>query len=49
MIQGIMRYRFAHIKNTRPLGIQGVISIADHGGNLVVDEATAEKLYYLFF
>jgi thiosulfate/3-mercaptopyruvate sulfurtransferase len=43
--RGIMSYRFGHIKNARPLGVESVISIADNGANLVIDEATAEKVF----
>lgn len=41
--RGIMPYRFGHIKNAIPLGIEHVISIADNGANLVIDMQTAEK------
>ena len=43
--RGITPYRFRHIKNARPLGIESVISIADNGANLVIDAATAEKVF----
>src|SRR5436309_6890443 len=43
--RGIVPYRFKHIKNARPLGVESVISIADNGANLVVDAATAEKVF----
>jgi thiosulfate/3-mercaptopyruvate sulfurtransferase len=38
-------YRFRHIKNARPLGIERVISVADNGANLVVDGSIAEKIF----
>ena len=38
-------YRFRHIKNARPLGIERVISVADNGANLVVDGSIAEKVF----
>jgi hypothetical protein len=33
--RGIIPYRFRHIKNARPLGLESVISIDDNGANLV--------------
>ena len=41
----IMAYRFRHIKNAKHLGIESVISAADNGANLVIDAATAERLF----
>lgn len=41
----IMTYRFRHIKNAKPLGVESVISVADNGANLVIDAPTAEKLF----
>jgi len=41
----IMTYRFRHIRNARHLGIESVISVADNGANLVIDAATAERLF----
>lgn len=41
----IMTYRFRHIRNARHLGIESVISAADNGANLVIDAATAERLF----
>ncbi|HZA68754.1 MAG TPA: rhodanese-like domain-containing protein, partial [Nitrososphaeraceae archaeon] len=38
-------YRFRHIKNARPLGVERVISVADNGANLVVDGSTAEEVF----
>jgi thiosulfate/3-mercaptopyruvate sulfurtransferase len=38
-------YRFRHIKNARPLGIERIISVADNGANLVVDGSIAEKVF----
>ena len=39
--RGIMPYRFGHIKNAIPFGVEHVISIADNGANLVIDTQTA--------
>jgi thiosulfate/3-mercaptopyruvate sulfurtransferase len=41
----IMTYRFRHIKNAKPLGVESVISVADNGSNLVIDAPTAEKVF----
>lgn len=38
-------YRFRHIKNARPLGIERIISVADNGANLVVDGSIAERIF----
>ena len=43
--RGIMPYRFGHIKNAIPFGVEHVISIADNGANLVIDTQTAEKVF----
>ena len=43
--RGIIPYRFRHIQNARPLGLEGVILVADNGANLVIDPPTAEKLF----
>jgi len=43
--RGIIPYRLKHIKKARPLGVESVISIADNGANLVIDAATAEKVF----
>ncbi len=43
--RGSMQYRFGHIKNALPVGVEMVISIADNGANLVIDSAAAEKLF----
>ena len=43
--RGNMLYRLAHIKNARPLGIEQVISVADNGANLVLDQSSAEKIF----
>ena len=43
--RGIIPYRFRHIQNARPLGLEGVILVADNGANLVIDSPTAEKLF----
>lgn len=38
-------YRFRHIRNARPLGIERIISVADNGANLVVDGSIAERIF----
>lgn len=38
-------YRFRHIKNARPLGVERVISVADNGANLVIDGSIAEEVF----
>src|ERR671938_645461 len=43
--RGIMPYRFGHIKNAVPLGVEHVISIADNGANLAIDAQIAEKIF----
>jgi thiosulfate/3-mercaptopyruvate sulfurtransferase len=43
--RGTMPYRFRHIKNAKPLGVESVISVADNGANLVIDPSAAEKLF----
>jgi thiosulfate/3-mercaptopyruvate sulfurtransferase len=43
--RGSMPYRFGHIKNARPLGIEMVIMLADNGANLVIESAAAEKVF----
>nr|MBA3750797.1 sulfurtransferase [Nitrosopumilus sp.] len=43
--RGIMPYRFGHIKNSKPLSVENVISIADNGSNLVIDEQAAEHIF----
>jgi thiosulfate/3-mercaptopyruvate sulfurtransferase len=43
--RGNIPYRLAHIKNARPLGVEHVISVADNGANLVLDEPSAEKMF----
>ncbi|HET7148905.1 MAG TPA: rhodanese-like domain-containing protein [Candidatus Nitrosopolaris sp.] len=43
--RGIVPYRFRHIRNSRPLGLDGVILVAESGANLVIDPSTAEKLF----
>src|SRR2546430_9050012 len=43
--RGIMSYRFRHIKNAKPLGVESVVSVADNGANLVIDPSTAERLF----
>lgn len=43
--RGIMPYRFGHIKNAVPLGVEHVISIADNGANLAIDAQTAENIF----
>lgn len=41
-------YRFRHIKNARPLGIERIILVADNGANLVVDGSIAERIFTEF-
>lgn len=43
--QDNITYRFRHIKNARPLGIERIISVADNGANLVVDGSIAERIF----
>ena len=43
--RGILPYRFRHIKNAKPLGVESVILVAENGANLVIDPLTAEKLF----
>jgi thiosulfate/3-mercaptopyruvate sulfurtransferase len=43
--RGNMPYRLGHIKNAKPLGVEHVISIADNGANLVIDQPIAEKVF----
>jgi len=43
--RGILPYRFRHIKNAKPLGVESVILVAENGANLVIDPPTAEKLF----
>jgi 3-mercaptopyruvate sulfurtransferase SseA len=43
--RGSMLYRFGHIKNARPLGIEMVIMLGDNGANLVIESAAAEKVF----
>lgn len=43
--RGILPYRYGHIKNAVPLGVESVISISDNGSNLVIDAQTAEKTF----
>jgi len=43
--RGIIPYRFGHIQNARPLGLESVILVAENGANLVIDPPTAEKLF----
>jgi 3-mercaptopyruvate sulfurtransferase SseA len=43
--RGSMPYRFGHIKNARPLGIEMVIMLGDNGANLVIESAAAEKVF----
>jgi len=40
-----MPYRLGHIKNAKPLGVEHVISVADNGANLVIDQPIAEKVF----
>ncbi|MEW5841174.1 rhodanese-like domain-containing protein [Nitrososphaera sp.] len=43
--RGSMPYRFGHIKNALPFGIEMVVTIAQNGANLVIDGQTAEKVF----
>src|ERR687887_286482 len=43
--RGNIPYTLAHIKNARPLGVEYVISVADNGANLVLDQSSAEKIF----
>ena len=43
--RGDIPYRLAHIKNARPLGVEHVISVADNGANLVLDQSSAENIF----
>ena len=43
--RGSMLYRFGHIENALPIGIESLISLADNGANLVIDSKTAEKVF----
>jgi thiosulfate/3-mercaptopyruvate sulfurtransferase len=40
-----MPYRLGHIKYAKPLGVEHVISVADNGANLVIDQPIAEKVF----
>lgn len=43
--RGNMPYRFGHIKNALPLGIEMVVAIAQNGANLVIDSEAADKVF----
>ena len=43
--RGTLPYRYGHIKNALPLGVECVISVSDNGSNLVIDSQTAEKTF----
>jgi thiosulfate/3-mercaptopyruvate sulfurtransferase len=43
--RGNMPYRFGHIKNALPLGLEMVVAIAQNGANLVIDSGAAEKVF----
>src|SRR5215203_474233 len=43
--RGDLSYRFGHIKNARVLRVERIISLANNGANLVVDNPTAEKIF----
>ena len=43
--RGSVPYRFGHIKNARPLGVELVVSIAGNGANLVIGAPAAEKVF----
>ncbi|MFZ0326452.1 MAG: rhodanese-like domain-containing protein [Nitrososphaeraceae archaeon] len=46
--RGNMPYRFAHIENAIPLGLEYLVSIADNGANVVIDANVAEELFSKF-
>jgi thiosulfate/3-mercaptopyruvate sulfurtransferase len=46
--RGQMPYRFGHIKNALPFGIEMVVAVAPNGANLVVEGAQAEKVFGSF-
>ena len=43
--RGNMSYRFGHIENALPIGIESLISVANNGANLVADSKTAENVF----
>ena len=43
--RGNMLYRFGHIENAWPIGIESLISVADNGANLVADSKTVENVF----
>lgn len=43
--RGNMPYRFGHIKNALPFGVEMVVTIAPNGANLVIESAAAEKVF----
>lgn len=43
--RGQMPYRFGHIKNALPLGMEMVIAAASNGANLVIEGEQAEKVF----
>ena len=43
--RGNMPYRFGHIKNALPLGIEMVVAIAQNGANLVIESEAADKVF----
>jgi len=43
--RGKMLYRFGHIENALPIGIESLVSVADNGANLVIDSRTAEEVF----
>ncbi|HEY7081271.1 MAG TPA: rhodanese-like domain-containing protein [Nitrososphaeraceae archaeon] len=43
--RGNMSYRFGHIENALPIGIESLISVSENGANLVADSKTAEDVF----
>jgi thiosulfate/3-mercaptopyruvate sulfurtransferase len=43
--RGQMPYRFGHIKNALPLGLEMVVKVVENGANLVIEDSQAEKVF----
>jgi thiosulfate/3-mercaptopyruvate sulfurtransferase len=43
--RGNFPYKLGHVKNSRVLGVDRVISVSNNGANLVIDASTAEKMF----
>ena len=43
--RGNFAYRFGHIKNAIPLGLEDVITMSDNGANLAIEGSIAENLF----